>query len=135
MFRFSEIRDENEKMAREYVKKIVDMLANADYEGVFSIVDDFDNGWTKEDLSEFAEMLEFYQKDNDVKISPYDTAEIPDITYKNGSKYERESILYHEESNDFYYDCDLLPTDLTLMLDFICDNGMYKVVLCDVHQM
>lgn len=86
MFKYSEIREENEKMAREYGKKIVDMLAYGDYEGVFSIVDDFSNGWAKEYLSELAEMIEMYKKDNEAVISPYDTAEIPDITYKDGRR-------------------------------------------------
>lgn len=135
MFRYSEIREENEKMAREYGKKIVDMLANGDYEGVFSIVDDFGNGWAKENLNELAETMEMDMEDNDVRISPYDTAEIPDITYKDGSKYEREYFIYYEESYDFHYDCDLLPTDLTLMLDFLYIDGMYKVVFDDIHQM
>lgn len=138
MFKYSEIREENEKMAREYGKKIVDMLADGDYEGVFSIVDDFDNGWAKENLNELAETMEMDMEDNDVRISPYDTAEIPDITYKDGSKYKREYFYYNEEDkNDFSfsYECDLLPTDLTLMLDFIYSNGMYKVVFCDIHQM
>ena len=135
MFKYSEIREENEKKAREYGKKIVDLLADKNYEGAFAVIDDFDNGWTKEDYSKLAEMIEVYKEYNNMEISLYDNAEIPDITYKNSSKYERERFILDEENNTLFYDIDLLPSDLTLMLKFIYNNEMYEVVFYDVHQM
>lgn len=135
MFKYSEIREENEKKAREYGKEIVDLIAEKNYEGAFAVVDDFDNGWTREDYSELAEMIEIYKEYNNMEISLYDDAEIPDITYKDGSKYKREYFILNEENNTLFYDIDLLPSDLTLMLKFVYNNGMYEVVFCDVHQM
>lgn len=135
MFKYSEIREENEKKAKEYGKEIVDLIAEKNYEGVFAVVDGFDNGWTREDYSELAEMIEMYKEYNNMEISLYDDAEIPDITYKDNSKYKREHFILNEENNTLFYDIDLLPSDLTLMLKFVYNNGMYEVVFCDVHQM
>ena len=50
-------------------------------------------------------------------------------------KYKREYFILNEENNTLFYDIDLLPSDLTLMLKFVYNNGMYEVVFCDVHQM
>lgn len=135
MFRCSDIREENEKKAREYAGKIVDILADGDYSKINSVIDDFGNGWSGENLSLLSEFIEGYKEYNETEIFHYDTAEIPDITYKDGSKYQREYFYYNEEDFSFSYECDLLPTDLTLMLDFNYIDGMYKVIFYDVHQL
>ena len=82
----------------------------------------------EEDLGSF---LEGHLDENQLKIEPYDTTAIADVD-------EKESFYYNDEDEndlDFSYEYDLQDTDLTLILDFIYENGKYLVVFVDVHQL
>ena len=82
----------------------------------------------EEDLSLF---IEWYLDENQLKIEPYDTTAISDAD-------EQERFFYNDEDEndlDFSYEYDLQDTDLTLMLDFIYEDGKYIVIFVDVHQL
>ena len=131
MFDKQNTRELNEQKAREYGKRIVDLLAAKQYKEIISVVDEIDESKDaetfEEDLSLF---LEWYLDENQLKIEPYDTTAIADTD-------EQERFFYNDEDEndlDFSYEYDLQDTDLTLMLDFIYENGKYIVVFVDVHQ-
>lgn len=132
MFDKQNTRELNEQKAREYGKKIVDLLAAKQYKEIISAVDEIDESndveTFEEDLGSF---LEGYLDENQLKIEPYDTTAIADID-------EKERFYYNDEDEndlDFSYEYDLQDTDLTLILDFIYENGKYLVVFVDVHQL
>lgn len=132
MFDKQNTRELNEQKAREYGKKIVDSLAAKQYKEIISAVDEIDESWDletfEEDLSSF---LEEYLDENQLKIEPYDTTAIADTD-------EQERFFYNDEDEndlDFSYEYDLQDTDLTLMLDFIYEDGKYIVIFVDVHQL
>ena len=123
MFDKQNTRELNEQKAREYGKRIVDLLAAKQYKEIISAVDEIDESKDvetfEEDLSLF---IEWYLDENQLKIEPYDTT----------------AIFYNDEDEndlDFSYEYDLQDTDLTLMLDFIYEDGKYLVVFVDVHQL
>ena len=132
MFDKQNTRELNEQKAREYGKRIVDLLAAKQYKEIISAVDEIDESKDvetfEEDLSLF---IEWYLDENQLKIEPYDTTAISDAD-------EQERFLYNDEDEndlDFSYEYDLQDTDLTLMLDFIYEDGKYLVVFVDVHQL
>lgn len=132
MFDKQNTRELNEQKAREYGKKIVDLLAAKQYKEIISAVDEIDESKDvetfEEDLSLF---IEWYLDENQLKIEPYDTTAIADAD-------EQERFFYNDEDEndlDFSYEYDLQDTDLTLMLDFIYEDGKYLVVFVDVHQL
>lgn len=132
MFDKQNTRELNEQKAREYGKRIVDLLAAKQYKEIISAVDEIDESKDvetfEEDLSLF---LEWYLDENQLKIEPYDTTAISDAD-------EQERFFYNDEDEndfDFSYEYDLQDTDLTLMLDFIYEDGKYLVVFVDVHQL
>ena len=132
MFDKQNTRELNEQKAREYGKRIVDLLAAKQYKEIISVVDEIDESKDvetfEEDLSLF---LEWYLDENQLKIEPYDTTAISDAD-------EQERFFYNDEDEndfDFSYEYDLQDTDLTLMLDFIYEDGKYLVVFVDVHQL
>lgn len=132
MFDKQNTRELNEQKAREYGKKIVDLLVAKQYKEIISAVDEIDESndveTFEEDLGSF---LEGYLDENQLKIEPYDTTAIADID-------EKERFYYNDEDEndlDFSYEYDLQDTDLTLILDFIYENGKYLVVFVDVHQL
>ena len=125
-------RELNEQKAREYGKRIVDLLAAKQYKEIISAVDEIDESKDvetfEEDLSLF---IEWYLDENQLKIEPYDTTAISDAD-------EQERFFYNDEDEndlDFSYEYDLQDTDLTLMLDFIYEDGKYIVIFVDVHQL
>ncbi len=132
MFDKQNTRELNEQKAREYGKRIVDLLAAKQYKEIISAVDEIDESKDvetfEEDLSLF---IEWYLDENQLKIEPYDTTAISDAD-------EQERFFYNDEDEndlDFSYEYDLQDTDLTLMLDFIYEDGKYLVVFVDVHQL
>ncbi len=132
MFDKQNTRELNEQKAREYGKRIVDLLAAKQYKEIISVVDEIDESKDvetfEEDLSLF---IEWYLDENQLKIEPYDTTAISDAD-------EQERFFYNDEDEndlDFSYEYDLQDTDLTLMLDFIYEDGKYLVVFVDVHQL
>jgi len=132
MFDKQNTRELNEQKAREYGKRIVDLLAAKQYKEIISAVDEIDESKDvetfEEDLSLF---IEWYLDENQLKIEPYDTTAISDAD-------EQERFFYNDEDEndlDFSYEYDLQDTDLTLMLDFIYEDGKYIVVFVDVHQL
>ena len=132
MFDKQNTRELNEQKAREYGKRIVDLLAAKQYKEIISAVDEIDESKDvetfEEDLSLF---IEWYLDENQLKIEPYDTTAISDAD-------EQERFFYNDEDeNDlaFSYEYDLQDTDLTLMLDFIYEDGKYIVIFVDVHQL
>lgn len=132
MFDKQNTRELNEQKAREYGKIIVDLLAAKQYKEIISAVDEIDESKDvetfEEDLSLF---IEWYLDENQLKIEPYDTTAISDAD-------EQERFFYNDEDEndlDFSYEYDLQDTDLTLMLDFIYEDGKYLVVFVDVHQL
>lgn len=132
MFDKQNTRELNEQKAREYGKRIVDLLAAKQYKEIISVVDEIDESKDvetfEEDLSLF---IEWYLDENQLKIEPYDTTAISDAD-------EQERFFYNDEDEndlDFSYEYDLQDTDLTLMLDFIYEDGKYIVVFVDVHQL
>ena len=113
-------------------KAIVDLLAAKQYKEIISAVDEIDESKDvetfEEDLSLF---IEWYLDENQLKIEPYDTTAISDAD-------EQERFFYNDEDEndlDFSYEYDLQDTDLTLMLDFIYEDGKYIVIFVDVHQL
>ncbi|MDD6585151.1 MAG: hypothetical protein PUE88_00305 [Ruminococcus sp.] len=132
MFDKQNTRELNEQKAREYGKRIVDLLVAKQYKEIISAVDEIDESKDvetfEEDLSLF---IEWYLDENQLKIEPYDTTAIFDAD-------EQERFFYNDEDEndlDFSYEYDLQDTDLTLMLDFIYEDGKYIVVFVDVHQL
>lgn len=132
MFDKQNTRELNEQKAREYGKIIVDLLAAKQYKEIISAVDEIDESKDvetfEEDLSLF---IEWYLDENQLKIEPYDTTAISDAD-------EQERFFYNDEDEndlDFSYEYDLQDTDLTLMLDFIYEDGKYIVIFVDVHQL
>lgn len=132
MFDKQNTRELNEQKAREYGKRIVDLLAAKQYKEIISVVDEIDESKDvetfEEDLSLF---IEWYLDENQLKIEPYDTTAISDAD-------EQERFFYNDEDEndlDFSYEYDLQDTDLTLMLDFIYEDGKYLVIFVDVHQL
>jgi hypothetical protein len=132
MFDKQNTRELNEQKAREYGKRIVDLLAAKQYKEIISAVDEIDESKDvetfEEDLSLF---IEWYLDENQLKIEPYDTTAISDAD-------EQERFFYNDEDEndlDFSYEYDLQDTDLTLMLDFIYEDGKYIVIFVDVHQL
>lgn len=132
MFDKQNTRELNEQKARKYGKRIVDLLAAKQYKEIISAVDEIDESKDvetfEEDLSLF---IEWYLDENQLKIEPYDTTAIFDAD-------EQERFFYNDEDEndfDFSYEYDLQDTDLTLMLDFIYEDGKYLVVFVDVHQL
>ena len=132
MFDKQNTRELNEQKAREYGKRIVDLLAAKQYKEIISAVDEIDESKDvetfEEDLSLF---IEWYLDENQLKIEPYDTTAISDAD-------EQERFFYKDEDEndlDFSYEYDLQDTDLTLMLDFIYEDGKYIVIFVDVHQL
>ena len=132
MFDKQNTRELNEQKAREYGKRIVDLLAAKQYKEIISAVDEIDESKDvetfEEDLSLF---IEWYLDENQLKIEPYDTTAISDAD-------EQERFFYNDEDEndlDFSYEYDLQDTDLTLMLDFIYEDGKYIVFFVDVHQL
>ena len=132
MFDKQNTRELNEQKAREYGKRIVDFLAAKQYKEIISAVDEIDESKDvetfEEDLSLF---IEWYLDENQLKIEPYDTTAISDAD-------EQERFFYNDEDEndlDFSYEYDLQDTDLTLMLDFIYEDGKYIVIFVDVHQL
>lgn len=132
MFDKQNTRELNEQKAREYGKRIVDLLAAKQYKEIISAVDEIDESKDvetfEEDLSLF---IEWYLDENQLKIEPYDTTAIFDAD-------EQERFFYNDEDEndlDFSYEYDLQDTDLTLMLDFIYEDGKYIVIFVDVHQL
>ena len=132
MFDKQNTRELNEQKAREYGKRIVDLLVAKQYKEIISAVDEIDESKDvetfEEDLSLF---IEWYLDENQLKIEPYDTTAIFDAD-------EQERFFYNDEDEndlDFSYEYDLQDTDLTLMLDFIYEDVKYIVVFVDVHQL
>ena len=132
MFDKQNTRELNEQKAREYGKRIVDLLVAKQYKEIISAVDEIDESKDvetfEEDLSLF---IEWYLDENQLKIEPYDTTAIFDAD-------EQERFFYNDEDEndlDFSYEYDLQDTDLTLMLDFIYEDGKYIVIFVDVHQL
>ena len=132
MFDKQNTRELNEQKAREYGKRIVDLLAAKQYKEIISAVDEIDESKDvetfEEDLSLF---IEWYLDENQLKIEPYDTTAISDAD-------EQERFFYNDEDEndlDFSYEYDLQDTDLTLMRDFIYEDGKYIVIFVDVHQL
>lgn len=132
MFDKQNTRELNEQKAREYGKRIVDLLAAKQYKEIISAVDEIDESKDvetfEEDLSLF---IEWYLDEDQLKIEPYDTTAISDAD-------EQERFFYNDEDEndlDFSYEYDLQDTDLTLMLDFIYEDGKYIVIFVDVHQL
>lgn len=132
MFDKQNTRELNEQKAREYGKRIVDLLAAKQYKEIISAVDEIDESKDvetfEEDLSLF---IEWYLDENQLKIEPYDTTAISDAD-------EQERFFYNDEDEndlDFSYEYDLQDTDLTLMLDFIYEDGKYIVIFVDVRQL
>lgn len=132
MFDKQNTRELNEQKAREYGKRIVDLLAAKQYKEIISAVDEIDESKDvetfEEDLSLF---IEWYLDENQLKIEPYDTTAISDAD-------EQERFFYNDEDEndlDFSYEYDLQDTDLTFMLDFIYEDGKYIVIFVDVHQL
>ena len=132
MFDKQNTRELTEQKAREYGKRIVDLLAAKQYKEIISAVDEIDESKDvetfEEDLSLF---IEWYLDENQLKIEPYDTTAISDAD-------EQERFFYNDEDEndlDFSYEYDLQDTDLTLMLDFIYEDGKYIVIFVDVHQL
>lgn len=132
MFDKQNTRELNEQKAREYGKRIVDLLAAKQYKEIISAVDEIDESKDvetfEEDLSLF---IEWYLDENQLKIEPYDTTAISDAD-------EQERFFYNDEDKndlDFSYEYDLQDTDLTLILDFIYEDGKYIVIFVDVHQL
>ena len=132
MFDKQNTRELNEQKAREYGKRIVDLLAAKQYKEIISAVDEIDESKDvetfEEDLSLF---IEWYLDENQLKIEPYDTTAFSDAD-------EQERFFYNDEDEndlDFSYEYDLQDTDLTLMLDFIYEDGKYIVIFVDVHQL
>lgn len=132
MFDKQNTRELNEQKAREYGKRIVNLLAAKQYKEIISAVDEIDESKDvetfEEDLSLF---IEWYLDENQLKIEPYDTTAISDAD-------EQERFFYNDEDEndlDFSYEYDLQDTDLTLMLDFIYEDGKYIVIFVDVHQL
>lgn len=132
MFDKQNTRELNEQKAREYGKRIVDLLAAKQYKEIISAVDEIDESKDvetfEEDLSLF---IEWYLDENQLKIEPYNTTAISDAD-------EQERFFYNDEDEndlDFSYEYDLQDTDLTLMLDFIYEDGKYIVIFVDVHQL
>ena len=132
MFDKQNTRELNEQKAREYGKRIVDLLAAKQYKEIISAVDEIDESKDvetfEEDLSLF---IEWYLDENQLKIEPYDTTAISDAD-------EQERFFYNDEDEndlDFSYEYDLQDTDLTLMLDFIYEDGKYIVIYVDDHQL
>ena len=132
MFDKQNTRELNEQKAREYGKRIVDLLAAKQYKEIISAVDEIDESKDvetfEEDLSLF---IEWYLDENQLKIEPYDITAISDAD-------EQERFFYNDEDEndlDFSYEYDLQDTDLTLMLDFIYEDGKYIVIFVDVHQL
>lgn len=132
MFDKQNTRELNEQKAREYGKRIVDLLAAKQYKEIISAVDEIDESKDvetfEEDLSLF---IEWYLDENQLKIEPYDATAISDAD-------EQERFFYNDEDEndlDFSYEYDLQDTDLTLMLDFIYEDGKYIVIFVDVHQL
>ena len=132
MFDKQNTRELNEQKAREYGKRIVDLLVAKQYKEIISAVDEIDESKDvetfEEDLSLF---IEWYLDENQLKIEPYDTTAIFDAD-------EQERFFYNDEDEndlDFSYEYDLQDTDLTLMLDFIYEDGKYIVVFVDDHQL
>lgn len=132
MFDKQNTRELNEQKAREYGKRIVDLLAAKQYKEIISAVDEIDESWDVETFEEdLGSFLEEYLDENQLKIEPYDTTAISDAD-------EQERFFYNDEDEndfDFSYEYDLQDTDLTLMLDFIYEDGKYLVVFVDVHQL
>ena len=79
MFDKQNTRELNEQKAREYGKRIVDLLAAKQYKEIISAVDEIDESKDvetfEEDLSLF---IEWYLDENQLKIEPYDTTAISD---------------------------------------------------------
>ncbi len=132
MFDKQNTRELNEQKAREYGKRIVDLLAAKQYKEIISVVDELDEELDVETFEEdLGSFLEGYLDENQLKIEPYDTTAISDAD-------EQERFFYNDEDEndlDFSYEYDLQDTDLTLMLDFIYEDGKYLVVFVDVHQL
>lgn len=132
MFDKQNTRELNEQKAREYGKRIVDLLAAKQYKEIISAVDELDEELDVETFEEdLGSFLEGYLDENQLKIEPYDTTAIADAD-------EKENFYYNDEDEndlDFSYEYDLQDTDLTLMLDFIYEDGKYLVVFVDVHQL
>ena len=116
MFDKQNTRELNEQKAREYGKRIVDLLAAKQYKEIISAVDEIDESKDvetfEEDLSLF---IEWYLDENQLKRFFYNDEDENDL--------------------DFSYEYDLQDTDLTLMLDFIYEDGKYIVIFVDVHQL
>lgn len=132
MFDKQNTRELNEQKSREYGKRIVDLLAAKQYKEIISVVDELDEELDVETFEEdLGSFLEGYLDENQLKIEPYDTTAISDAD-------EQERFFYNDEDEndlDFSYEYDLQDTDLTLMLDFIYEDGKYLVVFVDVHQL
>lgn len=132
MFDKQNTRELNEQKAREYGKRIFDLLAAKQYKEIISVVDELDEELDVETFEEdLGSFLEGYLDENQLKIEPYDTTAISDAD-------EQERFFYNDEDEndlDFSYEYDLQDTDLTLMLDFIYEDGKYLVVFVDVHQL
>lgn len=79
MFDKQNTRELNEQKAREYGKRIADLLAAKQYKEIISAVDEIDESKDvetfEEDLSLF---IEWYLDENQLKIEPYDTTAISD---------------------------------------------------------
>ena len=91
MFDKQNTRELNEQKAREYGKRIVDLLAAKQYKEIISAVDEIDESKDvetfEEDLSLF---IEWYLDENQLKIEPYDTTAISDAD-------EQARFFYNDE--------------------------------------
>ena len=126
MFRKSDIAAENENAAKAAAKPIVDLIAQGKYADAVSAADESD--WDPELLEE---VIEGYKEDNGIPgISEYD-APVSDAVPEGKTEY----FYHYDNGSGFGYEYTLDPTDLTLMLDFIIENDMYKVVFNGITQL
>lgn len=126
MFRASDSMEKNEIEARKAAKVIVDLIADGKYGDALSAADESE--WDKSLLEE---VLEGYKEDNDItEIFSYDTP-VSDMI-PDGQK---EYFYHYNDGSGFGYEYALDPTDLTMMLDFIVENDMYKVIFIGLTQL
>ena len=90
MFDKQNTRELNEQKAREYGKRIVDLLAAKQYKEIISVVDELDEELDVETFEEdLGSFLEGYLDENQLKIEPYDTTAISDAD-------EQERFFYND---------------------------------------
>ena len=125
-----------ETQAREIAEKVINAIADSNYELVEEIVDhmgEFD--WTVADLEEFAEN---FKEDNE--LGYFDRYDVPcdfNVIYKDGSHFEQEQIYTLNDGSGFRYEYSLTTdgnlNDLTLMLHFAYKGDCIEVSFYDIH--